>query len=86
MFIVVEHHATDPDGFRAATSNATIPDHLTLHQVLPFTDGVRSVCLWEGPSEEAVRSYVEGGTAAYSRNTYLQVATEHALGLPAPRE
>lgn len=85
MFVLVQHHATDPDGFRAATSGATIPDHLVLHQMFPATDGIRSVCLWEGPSEEAVRSFVEGGTAAFSRNTYLPVAAEHALGLPAAK-
>lgn len=85
MFVLVQHHATDPEGFRAATSGAAIPDDLTLHQMIPATDGIRSVCLWEGPSEEAVRSFVEGGTAAFSRNTYLPVAAEHALGLPVAK-
>jgi hypothetical protein len=85
MFVVVQHHPSDPEGFRAATSDATIPGDLTLHQVLPFTDGIRSICLWEGPSEEAIRTFVESGTAAYSRNTYLPVAAEQALGLPAAR-
>lgn len=85
MYVIVSHHITDPTSFQATTQNAAIPEHLTLHQILPGQDGVRAVCLWEGPNEEAVRTFVEDSVGAYSDNTYIPVAADHAVGLPAAK-
>ena len=82
MYIVVEHTVHDPEAFGAATASAEIPPHLTLHHSLPKADGTQAVCLWEGPSVDAVRDYVEGGVGHLSDNAYFAVDTERAMGLP----
>ena len=82
MYVIVEHTITNREAFGAATASAEIPPHLTLHQVLPGADGTHQVCLWEGPSEDAVRQFVEGGVGHVSSNVYFAVDAEKAMGLP----
>jgi hypothetical protein len=41
-----------------------------------------AVCLWEGDSVDAVRDYVDSLTGDSSQNTYFEVNTEYAMGLP----
>ena len=82
MYVIVEHTVNDPQTFGEITQAAEIPGHLTLHQSLPKGDGTQAVCLWEGPSVDAVRSYVEDGVGHVSRNVYFAVDTEKAMGLP----
>ena len=83
MYVVVEHTVHDPEAFGAATASAGIPPHLTLHHSLPTADGTQAVCLWEGPSVEEVRAFVEGGVGHLSDNVYFAVDAERAMGLPA---
>ena len=82
MYIVVEHTITDPQTFGEITQSADIPSHLRLHQVLPKGDGTKAVCLWEGPSVDEVRAFVEDGVGHVSDNTYFAVEAERAVGLP----
>lgn len=83
MYVIVEHTVNDPQTFGAAVEAAEIPSHLTLHQSLPKGDGTQAVCLWEGPSVDAVRSYVEEGVGHVSSNVYFAVDADKAIGLPA---
>lgn len=82
MFIIVEHTISDPARVQEITQSAEIPAHLTLHQSLPKGDGTRAVCLWEGPSVDEVRAFVEAAVGHLSTNVYFAVDAERAMGLP----
>ena len=85
MYIIVEHEIEDNDAFQQAVREgmANLPSHLRVHQVLPAADAPRVVCLWEADGVEAVRAFLEPALASISRNTYMPVAADAAVGLPA---
>ena len=82
MYVIVEHTVNDPETFGEITQSAEIPLDLTLHHSLPKSDGTQAVCLWEGPSVDAVRDFVEAGVGHVSDNVYFAVDDEKAMGLP----
>jgi hypothetical protein len=84
MYVVAKHQISDPARFWAAAQEATprIPEGVTLHSVLPNTDGSAAVCLWEAGSLDAVRDLVESAVGAVSRNEYYEVDSKNAMGLP----
>ena len=49
-----------PDGFSLPVHAAT-PDHLT------------AICIWQGPSVDAVRDLVESVVGEYSQNEYYEM-------------
>jgi hypothetical protein len=62
MYVAVQHTISDPPAFWAKAGEIVphLPDHVKLHQCFPTRDGSRGICIWEGKSVNAVRSYVEG--------------------------
>jgi hypothetical protein len=88
MFVVAQHKISDPSGFANAVKKATpnIPSGLTLHQMMPSADGRSSVCLWEGESVDKIRQAVEAVVGQFSQNTYFEVASSGAVGLPGASE
>ena len=40
-----------------------------------------AVCLWEAPSIDALRDYLDPATAGMSENTYFDIDSERAVGL-----
>ena len=82
MRVVVEHDVTDPKAFWDAVNKGmgTIPAGLTVQHVFPNPGGSRAVCVWNGPSVEAVREYVEGGTKHAAKNKYFEVDEKNAVG------
>jgi hypothetical protein len=83
MYIVAIHTISNPEKFWSAAKAMSIPAQLKLHSVFPSTDGGKGTCLWEAPSLEAVRQFVEPLTTGIARNEYMLVEAASALGLPA---
>ena len=84
MFIVVHHDITNQKGFFGAAEAVAkgVPQGLKVAQFLPSTEGREAICLWEGASVDAVKSYLEPKTAGLSKNTYYAVDSKVAMGLP----
>jgi hypothetical protein len=87
MQVVVKHRITDPESFFSADAEevaANAPSGVQARQFFPSQDRSEAVCLWEGDSIDAVRAYVDEVTGDSSQNTYFEVNTEYAMGLPEP--
>jgi hypothetical protein len=48
----------------------------------PSRDLSAATCLWEADSVDAVREYIDSTLGDSSDNSYFEVDTEHAQGLP----
>jgi hypothetical protein len=86
MFVSVIHRITDPDRFFEMASSATqnIPSDLRLPQSISSADRSTTVCLWEAPSVDRVREFLEPLTAGICKNEYARVDVALSSGLPAP--
>jgi len=85
MFVSVIHRITDPDRFFEMASEATqnLPADLRLPQSISNADRSTTICLWEAPSVERVREFLDPLTAGICKNEYAQVDPALSLGLPA---
>ena len=84
MFVAIYHDIHDPDLFREkANRMSPPPDSLQRHQFLTATDLSCATCLWEAPTVDDLRTYIEPQLEPASTQTYLQVDERHAVGLPA---
>jgi hypothetical protein len=82
MHVGVIHRISDPEGFQRAEQEAIaagLPDGfgLPIHAATP--DHGTGVCIWEGPSVDAVRELVESVVGPFSQNEYLELQVD---GLP----
>jgi len=86
MFVSVIHRIIDFDAFFAAASVIIdkIPEDLRLPQYTTATDHLTAVCLWEAPSADRVKEFLEPLIGKYSSNEYSEVDAEYSAGLPAP--
>ena len=85
MQVVVQHRISDPEEFFSADAQEVAenaPSGVQARQFFPSQDRSTAVCLWEGDSIDAVRSYVDSVTGDSSQNTYFEVDAELAMGLP----
>ena len=83
MFVVVEHTITDPDAFFALAARvAEAPSGIKGLQFFPSISKNRAVCLWQANSIEALKGFLEPLSAQSSRNTYYEVDSTKAMGLP----
>ena len=85
MQVVVQHRITDPERFFSADAQEVAenaPSGVQARQFFPSKDRSTAVCLWEGDSIDAVRGYVDSVTGDSSENTYFEVDTQVAMGLP----
>jgi hypothetical protein len=83
MYVIIQHQIHDPQSFQACAEKAfPLPEDLTVHFFLPARDFSHATCLYEAPSLERVRDFVDGLLGACCTNTYHAVAAEHAMGLP----
>jgi hypothetical protein len=83
MFVVVEHTITDPDAFFALAARvAEAPSGIKGLQFFPSISKNRAVCLWQANSIEALKGFLEPLSARSSRNTYYEVDSTKAMGLP----
>jgi hypothetical protein len=81
MKVVVQHRITDFDKFLAMDPEGG-PPGVQVRQFFPNKDGSAAVCLWEAPSIDTLRDFVDPATAGASENAYFEVDTEKAMGLP----
>ena len=85
MHVAVQHRINDPEEFFSADAQEvaeSAPSGVQARQFFPSQDRSTAVCLWEGDSIDAVRSYVDSVTGDSSQNTYFEVDAELAMGLP----
>jgi hypothetical protein len=85
MHISVQHRITDPDKFFSMNAEEVVgggPPGVQGRQFFPSRDRSVAVCLWEADSIDTLRGYLDSATAGASENTYFEVDTEFAMGLP----
>jgi hypothetical protein len=84
MFILVQHQITDPTRFWSGAQQemSNLPSHLKLHHSFPTPDGSRAACVWEAPSVDALKSYIEPAVGGVSRNEYFEIANKEGIALP----
>jgi hypothetical protein len=85
MHVVALHRITDPDGFFSMNAEEVAgggPPGVRGRQFFPSTDRSSAACLWEADSIDSLRNYLDPATEGVSENTYFEVDTERAMGLP----
>ena len=85
MDVVVQHRITDPEKFFSMDAEEVSgggPPGVQGRQFFPSQEGSTAVCLWEAPSIDTLREYLDPATAGMAENTYFEVDTERAMWLP----
>ncbi len=83
MFIAIHHVIHDPERFKEKVNRMSPPPaSLRRHQFFTATDLSGAACLWEAPSVDDLRDYIDPQLEPASTQTYLQVNEERAVGLP----
>jgi hypothetical protein len=84
MYVAIHHEIHDQDLFKQkVNSMAPPPEGLRRHQFFAATDLARAACLWEAPSIDPLRDYIDGSLEPASTQTYFAINEERAVGLPA---
>jgi hypothetical protein len=81
MHIGVIHRISDPDAFEQAEQEALeagLPEGIGLPVSVATRDHATAICIWEGPSVDAIRDLVESVVGEYSENEYYEVELERA--------
>jgi hypothetical protein len=87
MYLVVHHRVTDRERFLATDPKVIgdgAPAGVQVHQFLPAQDASAADCLWKAESLDALRDYLDPATRGFCENTYFEVDSNSALGLPLP--
>ena len=86
MYVVVQHRIKDPAAAftRGETliKNEGAPAGVHGLQFYPSRDRAAVTCLWEAPSVQAVRAYVDATLGDASDNTCYEVDAEQAFARP----
>ena len=83
MFVAIHHEIHDQGLFKEKVNQMpSPPDSLRRHQFFTATDLTRAACLWEAPSVEELRDYIDPALEPASTQTYFRVYEERAVGLP----
>jgi hypothetical protein len=80
MYIVAQHRIKDPDRFWATSPQ--VPGAPRLEASYRSHDGTKGVCLWEADSIDDLRDFIDTLVEDASENTYFEVDTSLAVGLP----
>jgi peptidyl-tRNA hydrolase len=81
MHVSVIHRISDPEAFERAEQQALeagLPEGFSLPIHAANLDHSTVICIWEGPSVDAVRDLVESVVGPYSQNEYHEVELESA--------
>jgi hypothetical protein len=79
MYVTAIHRVSDPAGFTKAEDEAVaagLPDGFSLPIHAATHDHGVGVCIWEGPSVEAVRELVESVLGPFSQNEYFEMTVD----------
>ncbi len=84
MYVVVNHDINDTGRFWAAAESVAtgLPAGLKVVHTFPSPDGRKAVCVWEGPSVEAVRNFLDPATAGMARNDYFEAPNKEGMAMP----
>ena len=86
MYVGVMHQVKDPDAMlsrgQGLSDPSNAPSGVVPLQFCPSTDLSVATCVWEADSVDAVRDYVDGTLGDSSENSYFEISTERAQGLP----
>jgi hypothetical protein len=85
MYLVVHHRVVDREKFletdpRDIGGNA--PPGVKVFHFLPAQDASAADCLWEADSLDALREYLDPATCGVCENTYFEVDSQLAMGVP----
>jgi hypothetical protein len=81
MHVGVIHRISDPEAFEQAEQQAMeagLPDGISLPVHAATRDHTTGICIWEGPSVDAVRDLVESVVGKYSENEYYEMELDAA--------
>jgi hypothetical protein len=88
MYVAVVHRINDPQAMlsrgAALSDPSNAPPGIVPRQFCPSQDLSEATCIWEGGSVEAVQDYVDSTLRDASDNTYFEINTGYAQGLPEP--
>ena len=70
----------------AALEQGRLPQGLKALMYLPSADSRKADCLWEAPSVEAVKNFLDREIGTAARNDYFQINTAAAFGLPGQEQ
>jgi len=86
MIIVVNHKVNNPQDFWASAQQSLpelpVAGVQRILQVLPNGDLTEATCLWEANSIHELDSYLRSKVGNWSQETYYEVNTAAAMGLP----
>ena len=87
MYVVVQHRIKDAQTAlsrgQSLLEEEGAPPGVRLHEFYPSRDMSAATCLWEGNSVDAVRDYVDSTLGDAAEQSYFEVASEQARGLPS---
>jgi hypothetical protein len=87
MYFVVHHRVIDREKFLETDPQniaGNAPTGVQVYHFLPARDASAADCLWTAESLEALRDYLDPALRGICENTYFEVDSEAAMGLPAP--
>jgi hypothetical protein len=74
MHVTAIHHIHDPTGFQKAEAEENeMPPGFELLIRAATNDHTTGVCIWEGPSVEEVKKFVDSIVGPYSHNEYFEM-------------
>ncbi len=79
MHVGVIHRISDPEAFQRAEDEALeagLPEGIRLPVHAETPDHTTAICIWEGPSVEAIRDLVESVVGQFSQNEYHELHLE----------
>jgi hypothetical protein len=85
MLFVVHHRVVDREKFLATDPKdigGNAPAGVTVFHFLPATDASAADCLWDAGSLDDLRDYLDPATRGVCENTYFQVDSNAAKGVP----
>jgi hypothetical protein len=88
MYVAIVHEVKDAQAFLSRGERlgdpSNVPPGVVGRQFCPSADLAAATCIWEAGSVDAVRDYVDSTLGDSSENTYFEINTEYASGLPEP--
>ena len=81
MHVGVIHRISDPEAFQEAEQKALeagLPDDFRLPVHAESRDHTTAICIWQGPSVDAVRDLVESVVGPYSENDYYEMELDQS--------
>jgi len=86
MIIVVNHNISNPTEFWAAAQKSLpqLPENgvQKVMQVMPNGDMTQATCVWEADSIESLDNYLRSKVDTWSTETYYELNTAAAMGMP----